>query len=115
MKSYRGARQSITLSKDLSEKLKGLSRKEGVTLFMTLLAAFQILLHRYTGQDDIVVGSPIAGRTRSELEELIGFFVNTLVYRNNLCGDPSFRWTFGNCTGRGAASIPGTKTCHLKN
>ena len=90
VQSYRGARQSITLSKDLSEKLKGLSRKEGVTLFMTLLAAFQILLHRYTGQDDIVVGSPIAGRTRSELEELIGFFVNALVYRNNLSGDPSF-------------------------
>jgi len=59
----------------------GLSRKEGVTLFMTLLTAFQGLLHRYTGQDDIVVGTPIANRNRAEIEELIGFFVNTLVMR----------------------------------
>jgi non-ribosomal peptide synthetase component F len=60
-------------------------------LFMTLLAAFQVLLHRYTGQDDIAVGSPIAGRTRKETEGLIGFFVNTLVLRTKLQGNPSFR------------------------
>ena len=67
------------LSKELTEGLKALSRKEGVTLFMTLLAAFQTLLYRYTGQEDIVVGSPIANRNRTEIEGLIGFFVNTLV------------------------------------
>ena len=77
------------------EALKALSQREGVTLFMTLLAAFQILLHRYTGQDDILVGSPIAGRTRTELEGLIGFFVNTLVLRTDLSGNPTFRELLG--------------------
>lgn len=90
VQSYRGTRQTAEFSKDLTQKLKALSRKEGVTLFMTLLAAFQILLHRYTGHDDVVVGSPIAGRTRKEIEGLIGFFVNTLVLRCNLSGDPTF-------------------------
>ena len=89
--SYRGARQSIELSAKLSQGLKALSRKEGVTLYMTLLAAFQILLHRYTGQDDIVVGSPIANRSRVEIEGLIGFFVNTLVLRTDHSGNPTFR------------------------
>jgi amino acid adenylation domain-containing protein len=84
-------RKFVMLPSVLTDQLKALSKGEGATLFMTLLAAFQILLQRYTGQDDIAVGSPIAGRTRSELEGLIGFFVNTLVYRNNLSGDPSFR------------------------
>src|SRR5262249_44387492 len=65
--------------------------QENATLFMTLLAAFQVLLHRYTGQTDIVVGSPIANRTRAEIEGLIGFFVNTLVLRTDLSGNPSFR------------------------
>ncbi|MGH7824891.1 MAG: amino acid adenylation domain-containing protein, partial [Candidatus Binatia bacterium] len=90
MQSYRGARQSWVLPKDLSEKLKTLSRKEGVTLFMTLLAAFQILLYRYTGEADICVGTPIANRNRPEIEGLIGFFVNTLVLRSNLSGNPTF-------------------------
>ena len=89
--TYRGVKQSLVLSKSLTEALKSLSQKEGATLFMTLLAAFQTLLHRYTGQDDIVVGSPIAGRTRIETEELIGFFVNTLVLRTGLSGEPTFR------------------------
>jgi len=70
--------------------LKELSRKEQVTLFMTLLAAFDILLMRYTGQDDIVVGSNIANRNRKEIEGLIGFFVNNLVLRTDLSGDPTF-------------------------
>src|SRR5262249_42929956 len=64
--------------------------REGATLYMTLLAAFQALLHRYSGQDDIAVGSPVAGRDRPELEGLIGLFVNTLVLRGDLSGDPSF-------------------------
>jgi len=91
IQTYRGDKQSLVLPQTLSNQLQGLSRKEGVTLFMTLLAAFQTLLHRYSGQDDIVVGSPIAGRTRSETEGLIGFFVNTLVLRNDLSGNPPFR------------------------
>lgn len=90
MQSYRGASQSIVLSSELSGQLKALSRQQGVTLFMTLLAGFQTLLHRYTGQDDIAVGSPIANRTRVEIEGLIGFFVNTLVLRTDLSGRPKF-------------------------
>src|ERR1041385_5374802 len=91
VQSFRGGRQSITLSEELTQQLKALSQREGCTLFMTLLAAFQILRSRYTGQDDIVVGTPIANRTRSEVEPLIGFFVNTLALRTDLSGDPSFR------------------------
>ncbi|MFP4099132.1 amino acid adenylation domain-containing protein [Coleofasciculus sp.] len=86
-----GATQSFCLSPNLTEALKALSRQENVTLFMTLLAAFMTLLHRYTGQDDILVGSPIANRNRAEVEGIIGFFVNTLVLRNHLCGNLSFR------------------------
>jgi amino acid adenylation domain-containing protein len=91
VQTFRGARHTLLLPKRLSEALRGLSRQEGVTLFMTLLAAFQTLLHRYTGQDDIIVGSPVAGRTRAETEGLIGFFVNTLVLRTDLSGEPRFR------------------------
>jgi amino acid adenylation domain-containing protein len=87
----RGARQSFVLSETLSAGLKNLSNRHGVTLFMTLLAAYQTLLHRYTGQDDIVVGSPVAGRDRIELESLIGFFLNMLVLRTDLSGNPTFR------------------------
>ncbi|HEV3468924.1 MAG TPA: amino acid adenylation domain-containing protein [Pyrinomonadaceae bacterium] len=86
-----GARRQITLAKSLTEALKELSRREGATLFMTLLAAFQALLHRYTGRDDVTVGAPIANRTRSEVEPLIGFFVNTLLMRTSFAGDPTFR------------------------
>ena len=81
----------MELSKELTESLKALSRKEGATFFMTLLAGFQILLHRLTGQDDIVVGAPIAGRNRAEIEGLIGFFVNTLVLRTDVSGSPTFQ------------------------
>jgi len=89
--SHRGARHAFVLPTELCDRLKVLSQREGVTLFMTVLAAFQALLGRYTGEDDIVVGSPMAGRTRVELEGLIGFFVNTLVLRTELAGDPPFR------------------------
>ncbi|MEL4894315.1 amino acid adenylation domain-containing protein [Crocosphaera sp. Alani8] len=88
--TLRGGIQSFTIEQPLTDSLKTLSRKHGVTLFMTLLAAFKILLHRYSNQDDIVVGSPIANRNWSEIEPLIGFFVNTLVLRSDLSGNPSF-------------------------
>lgn len=95
VQTYRGARHSLVLPPALTQALKDLSRAHGVTLFMTLLAAFQVLLQRYTGQDDIAVGSLIANRTRAETEELIGFFTNTLVLRTDLSGDPSFRELLG--------------------
>ncbi|KAB8318928.1 amino acid adenylation domain-containing protein [Tolypothrix campylonemoides VB511288] len=91
VQSYRGARQFFVLPQSLSQALHGLSRQEGVTLFMTLLAAFQTLLYRYSRQEDILVGSPIAGRNREEIEGLIGFFVNTLVLRTDMSGNPNFR------------------------
>jgi Condensation domain len=89
--SSQGARRFIKLSKELTGALKELSRREEATLFMTLLAAFLILLHRETRQEDILIGSPIANRTRPETETLIGLFVNTLVLRGDLSGNPSFR------------------------
>ena len=91
VQSYRGAIVCEKLPGELMEKLQELSRARGTTLFMTLLSAFQVLLHRYTGSEDILVGTPIAGRHYAEIEELIGFFVNTLVLRGNLAGDPSFQ------------------------
>src|SRR5215210_2339649 len=91
VRTHLGARQELVLPGSLTHALKELSRQEGTTLFMVLLGAFQALLARYSGQEDVAVGSPIAGRTRSEIEELIGFFVNTLVLRTDLSGDPSFR------------------------
>ena len=81
----------FSFSVELTRKLKELSWQEGSTLFMTLVAAYQVLLARYSGQDDITIGTPIAGRTRPELEPLIGFFVNVLVLRGDLSGRPSFR------------------------
>ncbi|HZI20311.1 MAG TPA: non-ribosomal peptide synthase/polyketide synthase [Pyrinomonadaceae bacterium] len=89
--TYRGAAVAFELPEWLSGQLAALSRREGVTLFMTLLAGFQILLSRYSGQDDILVGTPIAGRRQRETEDLIGFFVNTLVMRLDLSGDPTAR------------------------
>lgn len=89
--SFNGARESFSLSRELSARLAELSRREGATLFMTLLAAFYVLLYRYTGAPDIVVGTPVANRNRQEIESLIGFFVNTLALRANLSGDPTFR------------------------
>ncbi|MEO8191184.1 MAG: amino acid adenylation domain-containing protein [Acidobacteriota bacterium] len=91
LQTSRGDRHSIVLSPSLSSELKALSRSQGATLFMTMLAAFQAFLGRLTQQEDLVVGSPIAGRNRQETEELIGFFVNTLVLRADLSGDPTFR------------------------
>jgi len=86
-----GATESFVLPAELAAGLRALSRREGATLFMTLLAALDALLHRYSGAEDLLVGTPVAGRNRAELEPLIGFFVNTLVLRARLAGDPSFR------------------------
>ena len=88
---YRGARHILMLHSSLVQSLKALNQQEDVTLFMILFAAFKVLLHRYTGQDDIVVGTPIAGRTHVETEVLIGFFINTLVLRTDLSGNPGLR------------------------
>ncbi|HEX6719581.1 MAG TPA: amino acid adenylation domain-containing protein [Pyrinomonadaceae bacterium] len=93
--SYRGAHLSFKLSSNLTRKLNELSKAEGVTLFMTLLAAFKVLLFRYTGERDIVVGAPIAGRNRVETENLIGFFVNSLALRTDLSRNPTFRQLLG--------------------
>jgi hypothetical protein len=89
--SFHGAAQPVALSSDLTAALVALSRQENATLFMTLLAAFAMLLHRYTGDEDIIIGSPIANRTWPELEGLIGFFVNMLPLRIDLSGNPSVR------------------------
>jgi amino acid adenylation domain-containing protein/non-ribosomal peptide synthase protein (TIGR01720 family) len=95
LQSYRGARRVVPLDPAVMERLEALGRQEGATPFMTLLAAWQLLLFRYSGQDDVVVGSPIAGRTRAETEPLIGCFVNTLALRGDLSGDPGFRALLG--------------------
>jgi amino acid adenylation domain-containing protein len=89
--TFRGSRLAFAHPPDLVDSLKALSSQEGATLFMTLLAAFKTLLYRYTGEKDIVVGSPIANRNRAELDGLIGFFVNALALRTDMSGNPTFR------------------------
>jgi len=89
--SLRGAQHRTVFPKELAASLKDLAQSEGATLFMLLLAAFQLLLHRYSGQNDISVGVPIAGRNRRETEDLIGCFINMLVMRADLNGSPTFR------------------------
>ncbi|HEU4558249.1 MAG TPA: condensation domain-containing protein, partial [Longimicrobium sp.] len=91
VQSYRGALERIALPIELLEGLRRVGRSEGATLYMVLLGAFQVLLGKYCGDDDVVVGTSIAGRTRREVEPLIGFFVNTLALRTDLSGDPGFR------------------------
>ncbi len=95
MQSFRGAQIGFVLTESLTKAVEALSQRAGVTLFMTLLAAFQLLLQRYSGQDDVVVGSPIAGRNKVEIEGLIGLFINTLVLRTDLSGDPTFMELLG--------------------
>ena len=91
VQSFRGDTVSFKLSSEISNKLKSIAKAKEATLFMTLLAGFKVLLYRYTGQADIIVGSPIANRNRAELEGLIGFFVNTLVLRTDLNQNPTFQ------------------------
>ncbi len=89
--SFRGSSVPIKIPATVTEELRAIGLEQGDTLFMALLAAFSLLLGRYSGQDEVTVGSPVAGRTRSELEGLIGFFVNTIVLRCDLRGEPTFR------------------------
>lgn len=89
--SYRGAAQSRFVTRQVTQSLRTLAQLEGATMFMATLAAFNVLLRRYTGQHDLVVGTPVACRDRAETEPLIGFFVNTVVIRTDLSGDPTFR------------------------
>ena len=95
LQSFVGKRVRVEVPAHVTDALRSLARREGATLYMTLLAAFQLLLGRHAGQDDVLIGSPIAGRSRTELEGLIGFFANTVVLRGNLAGDPSFRELLG--------------------
>ena len=95
VRAARGANRVFAISPDLTARLEALGRREGATTFMVLLAAFQTLLHRYSGQDDFAVGTPIANRNRAEIEGLIGYFVNMLALRADLSGDPSFRELLG--------------------
>ncbi|SFJ64648.1 non-ribosomal peptide synthetase [Thermoflavimicrobium dichotomicum] len=89
--TFKGTTYQQIIPDELVTALRKLSRQEGTTLFMTLLAAFKVLLSRYTGQSDIAVGSPVAGRNHPEVENVVGFFVNSLVFRTDLSGNPSFR------------------------
>ncbi|HEV2735386.1 MAG TPA: amino acid adenylation domain-containing protein, partial [Longimicrobiaceae bacterium] len=91
VQGHRGARATLLLPRPLADGLQALSRREGATLFMTLLAAWKLLLSRLSGQEDVVVGTPVAGRSRTEAEGLVGFFVNTLALRTDLSGSPTFR------------------------
>ena len=91
VQTFHGRRYPMVIHRSLSQRLQALSRQEGVTVFMTLLAAFQVVLSRYSGQEDVMVGTTIANRTHPELERLLGCFVNTLALRTNLSGNPAFR------------------------
>lgn len=85
-----GASYTFELTEELTSKIRGIAKAQGATLYMTLLAAFVVLLHRYTGQEDIIVGSPVNNRSRSEFDSIVGFFVNMLALRVNLAGNPTF-------------------------
>src|SRR5947209_4932756 len=113
VQSFRGARQRVEIAPELSERLRALSRREGATLYMTMLTAFVVLLYQYTGEEDLVVGSVIANRERGEVEKLIGFVANTLVLRVELSGAGSLRELLGrvreSCLGAYANQLPPEK------
>lgn len=91
IQSYRGASYDFAIPSDLTQQLRELAKAESVTLYMLLLSAFAILLHRYSGQDDLLIGSPVAGRSKAEFAGIVGYFVNQIVLRVNLSGNPSYR------------------------
>jgi amino acid adenylation domain-containing protein len=91
VQSIWGAKHFLKISREAADALRAIGQQEKASLFMTLLATWKVLLHRYTGQEDIVVGAPVANRNRSEFESLVGFFVNSLILRTDLSGDPTFR------------------------
>ncbi|MFM5993105.1 MAG: amino acid adenylation domain-containing protein [Dolichospermum sp.] len=91
IQSFSGGIWEFSINSNLSQKIRTLTQQSDATLFMTMLAAFVILLYRYSGQDDILIGSPMAGRNRQEIQSLIGYFVNTVVLRTKLTGNPNFR------------------------
>ncbi len=95
VETFRGAKQTISLPASLLDDLHKLGRRENATLFMTLLSAFSILLSRYSGQEEVVIGSPVAGRNRAETEQIVGLFLNTVVLRVNLEGNPALRELLG--------------------
>ena len=95
LQSFQGGWIKFHLSKELTDGLAALARREGISLYMTLLGAFKVLLHRLSGQPEILVGSPIANRDRSEIENAIGFYTNTVVFRTDLSGGPTFRTVLG--------------------
>ncbi|MFN2417098.1 MAG: condensation domain-containing protein, partial [Pyrinomonadaceae bacterium] len=95
VQTFNGASHTVRLDADLTRDLKELGRARGATLYMTLLAAFQVLLHRYTGQEDFAVGSPTSGRNHSGLADVVGYFVNPLALRADLAGDPTFEELLG--------------------
>src|SRR5439155_3350414 len=96
VQSFAGATQMFALDAELTAQLKQLAEQQGGTLYMVLLAAFKVLLHRYTGQNDICIGSPIANRQYGETEGLIGMFVNTLALRSQVEGNDTFAALFSN-------------------
>ncbi len=114
VQSFRGRTTGSRCRRRWPGSWRELSRREGVTLFMVLLAAFQVLLSRYSGQEDVVVGSPIANRQRTEVEGLIGFFVNTLVLRTKLSGDPSVKRAAGAGAGDVRWERTRTRTCRSR-
>ena len=91
VQTFRGSMYPFALSSELTDAVRSLAKQEGVTLFQTLLAGFAALLSRYSGQDDLAIGSVTAGRDRPETQSLLGYFLNTVVLRTDLSGDPSFR------------------------
>ena len=88
---FRGANYDFALNGELVQRLRALAKSEGTTLFTVLLAAFELTLHRHSGQDDILVATPMVGRSRAEFEGLVGFFANPVVLRTNFSGNPTFR------------------------